>query len=338
MFLGRGNFIELVERQQPLITTYSDVIFRRLGRGLDPTPPTKPTGTPFRQIPIKEESSNTLEVNVRTEKSCTLDDVEAHTSQHKESDIQTRLAKRELVVKLKKLATDEKGNVIMTEELKQKVLSASSGYDSDKTIIYNLGGVIIPKSPKSTKQDTGPRTVQTHKIRGHPSKSGFHISMHRIRQKRKRTYLGCKITGCSSRFPSVREWNLHHRLAHQGTQLTCNECKKSFKMPSFLRDHAYVHLKTAYKCGKCDEDFPFRSLYRIHVHTHLRSKIHKCFAGSCSKEYKWLQDLHRHIQTHLKLTYGCNICDFLNAQKYLLKRHLKRHSDKMYYCCDACSF
>ena len=89
-----------------------------------------------------------------------------------------------------------------------------------------------------------------------------------------------------------------------------------------------MHSKTTYKCEKCDKDFPFRSLYRIHVHTHLRSKIHKCFAGSCGKEYKWLQDLHRHIQTHLKLTYGCNICDFLNAQKYLLKRHLKRHSDK----------
>ena len=161
MFLGRGNFIELVERQRPLITFYSDedvktieigrltfdeedtlnsVIFRGLGRGLDPTPPTKPTGTPFRQITIKKESLDTLEVDVRTDKSCSLDDVEAHTSQHKESDIQTRLAKRELVIKLKKLATDEKGNVIMTEELKQKVLSVSSGYDSDETIIYNLGG------------------------------------------------------------------------------------------------------------------------------------------------------------------------------------------------------
>ena len=106
-----------------------------------------------------------------------MDDVEAHTSQHKESDSQTRLSKRELVVKLKKLATDEKGNVIM----KQKVLSASNGYDSDETIIYNLGGVIIPKSLKSTKQDTEPRTVQARKIRGHLSKSGFHISVHRIR-------------------------------------------------------------------------------------------------------------------------------------------------------------
>ena len=67
---------------------------------------------------MKKESSDTLEVDVRTEKSCTANDIEAQTSQHKENDIQTRVAKRELVVKLKKLAIDEKGNVIMTEELK----------------------------------------------------------------------------------------------------------------------------------------------------------------------------------------------------------------------------
>ena len=115
MFLGRGNFVELVERQRPLITVYSDedvktieigqltfdeedtlnsVIFRGLGRGLDPTPPMKPICTPSRQIPIKKESSDTSKVNVRTEKLCTVDELEAHTSQHKENDIQTRVAKR----------------------------------------------------------------------------------------------------------------------------------------------------------------------------------------------------------------------------------------------------
>ena len=162
--------------------TLNSVIFRGLGRGLDPTPPTNTTSVPLRQLPVKKESSDTLEVDVRTEKSCTLDDVEAHTSQHKESSIQTRLAKREPVVMLKRLATDEKGNVIMTEELKQKVLSASSGYYSDETIIYNPGGlIIISKSPKSTKQNTVPGIVQARKIRGHPSKSGFCISVHGIK-------------------------------------------------------------------------------------------------------------------------------------------------------------
>ena len=154
--------------------------------------------------------------------------------------------------------------------------------------------------------------------------------MHRIKCKRKRTYLGCKIPGCSLKFPSVREWNSHHRLVHHGIQLTCTVCKKKFNTPSFLRDHVYVHSKINYKCEKCDKNFPFKSLYRIHVRTHLRSKIHKCFAGSCNKEYKWPQDLHRHIQTHLKRRYDCNICNYSNTQEYLLKRHLKKHSDKWY--------
>ena len=95
-----------------------------------------------------------------------------------------------------------------------------------------------------------------------------------------------------------------------------------------------MNVKIAFKCDRCDKTFAFKSLYKIHVHTHLRSRIHKCFAGSCGREYKWPQDLHHHIQTHLKLTYGCNICDYSNSQKYLLKHHLKRHNDVMYYHCE----
>ena len=140
----------------------------------------EPTCTPFRQIPIKKESSGALEVDVIAEKPCTADQILTHKSQHKEIDIQSRIAKRELVVKLKKLAIDEKGNVIMTEELKQNVLSAS-GYNSDETIIYNPGGYIVPKSPTATKHDTKPKACHAHKTRRCSSKSGFHISVHRIR-------------------------------------------------------------------------------------------------------------------------------------------------------------
>ena len=169
-------------------------------------------------------------------------------------------------------------------------------------------------------------------------RAGFCISLHGIRRKKKRTYLTCKIPGCRLSFPLVREWNSHHRLTHKEFCLTCNECKKKFNTPSFLRDHAYIHSKIAFKCDRCDKTFAFKSLYKIHVHTHLRSRIHKCFAGSCGREYKWPQDLHHHIQMHLKLTYGCNICDYSNSQKYLLKHHLKRHNDVMYYHCEKCGY
>ena len=161
--------------------TLNSVIFRGLGRGLDPKPATEPTCTPFRQIPIKKESLGALEVDIIADKPCTADQILTHKSQHKEIDIQSRIAKRELVVKLKKLAIDEKGNVIMTEELKQNVLSAS-GYDSDETIIiYNPGGVIVPKSPTATKRNTESKACHARKTRRCSSKSGFHISVHGIR-------------------------------------------------------------------------------------------------------------------------------------------------------------
>ena len=358
VYLGKGNFIELAERQQPLIVVHSDddvktvelgrltfdeeeTLNSVLSKGLDvvlkPKSALVPARTPLRHTQIKQELSDNIYVDAVTRKSCTVDQIPVNETQHNETDNQSKKTRRELVVKLQKLAIDEKGNVIMTNELKQNMLS-TSGYDSEETIIYNPDEMSPPKSSKLTEHATESKRSKARKSRRSTTKSGFRISVYGIKRKRKPTYLGCKIPGCSLKFPSVREWNSHHRLVHQGIQLTCTVCKKRFNTPSFLRDHVYVHSKINYKCEKCDKNFLFKSLYRIHVRTHLRSKIHKCFAGSCNKEYKWPQDLHRHIQTHLKGRYDCNICDYSNTQEYLLKRHLKKHSDKMNYQCEFCEF
>ena len=215
-----------------------------------------------------------------------------------------RLMNRVLKVTLVRLEVDEHGEAKWTKDLLEKLKSSNDGYDSDETVIYHSSRVTKSKSLKAQYEEcsTAP-TVPRQLIRANPSQAGFCISLHGIRRKKKRTYLTCKIPGCKSSFPLVRHWNSHHRLMHKETHLTCKECKMKFNMPSFLRDHAYVHSKIAFRCNRCDKTFAFKSPYKIHVHTHLRSRIHKCFAGSCRKEYKWPQDLHYHIQMHLKLTY-----------------------------------
>ena len=213
-------------------------------------------------------------------------------------------------------------------------------YDSDETVVYYPLKSDLPKIPKEVLLKEGSKIIKPTKqvIKAHPSRRGFNISVHGVRRRQCRTYLKCKIPHCKSQFPTIRDWNLHHHLIHNGIKLSCNKCAKTFRTPSFLRDHGYVHSYLRYMCEKCDKIFAFKSHYRIHGHTHLRSKIHKCFAGSCGREYKWPQDLHRHIRLHLNCTYGCSICDYTNAQKYLLKRHLKKHDDKSYYYCENCSF
>ena len=142
-----------------------------------------PARTPLGHTPIKQELPDTIRVDADT-------------------DNQPKKSRRELVVKLQKLAIDEKGNVIMTNELKQNMLS-TSGYDSEETIIYNPGEIIPPKSSKSTEHVTESKRSKVRKSRKSATKSGFHISVHGIKCKRKQTYLGCKIPGCSLKFPSV---------------------------------------------------------------------------------------------------------------------------------------
>ena len=59
---------------------------------------------------------------------------------------------------------------------------------------------------------------------------------------------------------------------------------------------------------------------------------------NCKHEYKWAQDLHRHVQKHLKCVYGCNICDYTTYEKWLIKRHHVKHEETTYYDCANCEF
>ena len=190
-------------------------------------------------------------------------------------------------------------------------------YDSDKTEDYwplehpTMFELILISEPK--------KAVKTLKrrIRSKPSKGGFNISVHGVKKCKRRTYLSCKVAGCKTKFNSVKAWNAHHWRLHHNTMLKCNLCNKEFKTPSFMRDHTYIHSDKAFKCNLCGRVFAFKSSLQIHHRTHLKARLFKCFAKNCKQEYKWAQDLHRHVQKHLKRVYGCNICDYTTYEKRL---------------------
>ena len=205
---------------------------------------------------------------------------------------------------------------------KSKYRSRGTVYDSDETVLYYPVDDDKPYKAQEVLLDEGINMSVKPKrwvIKAHPSCGGFSISVHGVRKRKSRTCLDWKERGCKARFPSVRDWNSYHCRMHNGVKLQCENCGKLFKTPSFLRDHRCEHSECKFVCEKCNKCFVFKSTHRIHRYTHLRVKIHKCFAGSCDREYKWPQDLHRHIQVHLKRNYGCSVCDYTNSQKYLLK-------------------
>ena len=228
-------------------------------------------------------------------------------------------------------------SIKLSPEMLQK-LHAPVDYDSDKTKYYlpleqsTVFEPILVSEPK--------KAVKTLKrrIRSKPSKGGFNISVHGVKKRKRRTYLSCKVAGCKTKFNSVKAWNAHHRRLHRDTMLKCNLCNKKFKTLSFMRDHTYIHSDKAFKCNLCGRVFTFKSSLQIHCRTHLKARLFKCFAKNCKHEYKWAQDLHRHVQKHLKCVYGCNICDYTTYEKCLIKRHRVKHEETTYYDCANCEF
>ena len=113
-------------------------------------------------------------------------------------------------------------------------------YDSDATMDYYP--IVENKSTKAVEilLDKGKESLsKPHKrlIQVYPFKCRLAISIHGIKRRKSRTYLGCKVQGCKSRFSKVMDWNSHHQRIHAGICLECDTCKKMFKTSSFLQDH-----------------------------------------------------------------------------------------------------
>ena len=237
-----------------------------MDKALDPTEVNKKPGIPFCKDIIKEEPKeqddnqdpNPAELHTdkesvqEKEKQREIDINQMNISDEiqekitgtarsidieEKNDEGLKMMDRELKVSLIRFEVDEHGEVKWTKDLLEKLKSSNEEYDSDETVIYHPGRVIRPKplKMKYVEHEHGTAsTVPRWLIRAHLSRAGFRISVHGIRRKKKRTYLACKIPGCKASFPSVRDWNSHHRLMHKETHLTCMECKKKFNMPSFL--------------------------------------------------------------------------------------------------------
>ena len=402
-YLGRGLFVELTERVQPLTTveenvdlktvvlgeltfdeeeTLNKVIYHGLGVGIDKSKEQTCSIThtvaedTIGDIFVKKEfeASTTQIIPENLEQKFNLKKLSvrcnhAEVTQYLESKHQLVKDKSRTVIKCEKtvriyvhkLNLRNLTSIKLSPDMLRK-LHVPVDYDSDKTEDYwplENSTVIepIPVNYDSDKTEIywpleyptrfepllilKPKKVvksPKRKIRSKPSKGGFNISVHGVKKRKRRSYLSCKVLGCKTKFISVKAWNAHHRQLHRDIMLKCNLCNKEFKTPSFMRDHTYVHSDKVLNCNLCGRVFAFKSGLQIHRRTHLNARLFKCFAKNCKQEYKWAQDLHRHVQKHLKTLFGCNICDYTTHEKRLIKRHRVRHEDTTYYNCAKCEF
>ena len=79
-------------------------------------------------------------------------------------------------------------------------------------------------------------------------------------------------------------------------KLECELCGRKFVTPSAHRAHRNYHAPNKYTCVRCGKTFAFESGLKQHKIVHTNSKPNRCFTGTCTKAFKWPQDLVHHIK------------------------------------------
>ena len=153
-------------------------------------------------------------------------------------------------------------------------------------------------SSKFNRPDTATlssRRTRTQQICVGAKSPVFQLTVHGLKKYKHRYHYKCAVISCAHRFSMVRDWNNHHRNFHK-TILRCRDCQKGFKTPSAHRDHVHIHKQQQLTCRKCNKKFCFASSLQVHMISHLKKRLHKCCTAGCKKEYKYKQDLLRHIK------------------------------------------
>ena len=142
-------------------------------------------------------------------------------------------------------------------------------------------------------------------------------------RKRIRTYK-CHEENCIFTGKSLHELNEHHVDLHG--EVKCTGYDKMFKTPSSMKHHAYCHGELKFICDICNKGFAFESELKFHCTVHQTVYFFHCVAKNCGKSYKSSNELNKHAQKHLGVTWDCNVHDYSTDYRWNLRGSLKKAS------------
>ena len=106
--------------------------------------------------------------------------------------------------------------------------------------------------------------------------------------------------------------------------------------PSTLTRHMYSHKELKYLCDFCPKRFAFESDRDTHHISHRTIKMFFCSKPKCGKSFFFEGDLTKHVKTHRKKVWRCQLCDYTTKDERNLKAHQRVHSNLLPYICDNC--
>ena len=134
-----------------------------------------------------------------------------------------------------------------------------------------------------------------------------------------------------------------HMSRHEAPGLQCTFCEKRFYHQRQLQGHIkqeHVTDDVRHECPECKEEFVNKSLLKIH-HNSKHPTIVVC--GYCGESMNQASLKRHEIRNHLESldrervkVFECNICPKLFANKFLIDKHMKMHSDPSMFECAKC--
>lgn len=181
----------------------------------------------------------------------------------------------------------------------------------------------------------------------------------------------CEHDGCDKVFRRKQTLRVHCRIKHSMVKLEpkvfmCEECGKTFKNISSLKDHRYKHTgeEFPYKCDQCGKGYLSQRTYRDHQMRHAGIKNFVCPYCGLRKTTK--SELRIHINYHTKekqwpcpecpqvfnssanlglhnrivhkgiRRFKCKYCDQSFGKAETLKHHEMRHTGEKPHECNIC--
>ena len=182
--------------------------------------------------------------------------------------------------------------------------TSTDKYNSDATLPYSLSDETIQywscgSEQNADNQECDETYIPVHHVtkkkRVNSKVIKFSINVHGIHRHHHKYYFKCVVAKCNETFNKIKDWNIHHRIFHK-TKIKCELCGKRFVTLSSHRAHKNFHVPHKYTCHLCKKTFAFQSGLKQHATVHTRLRLHHCFYGSCTKTFKWPQDLTHHVQ------------------------------------------
>ena len=104
-----------------------------------------------------------------------------------------------------------------------------------------------------------------------------------------------------------------------------------------MKHHAYCHGKLPFVCEICKQGFAFNSELKFHKTIHRKVHSYHCVAKNCGKSYKSSNELNKHAQKHLGVSWECGECDYTTDDWRNLRGHCKKHQKIGSHKCIPCN-